>query len=66
MLQTIRMVTSPTSLADLGKKLAPEARATKSFEALLSLTSFGQTDVAGELLAVHPLPSASATAAAPQ
>jgi hypothetical protein len=30
-----------------------------SFEALLSVTSFGQTDVAAEVVAVHPLPSSA-------
>ena len=55
MLQIIRMFTTTEGLADLQKKLAQGSSAS-SFEALLSVTSFRETDVAGELLAVHPLP----------
>jgi hypothetical protein len=58
MMQIIRMVTSESGLADLQKKLPGDGAAT-SFEALLSVTSFGQTDVTGELLAVHPLPNSA-------
>jgi hypothetical protein len=57
MLQIIRMFTTPEGLADLQKKLDEQgAKNNGSFEVLLSVTSFRLTDVAGELLAVHPLP----------
>jgi hypothetical protein len=57
MLQVIRMFTTTAGLADLQKKLDEQGHNTSSFEALLSVTSFRLTDVAGELLAVHPLPN---------
>src|SRR6185369_3920256 len=56
MLQIIRMFTTTAGLEDLQKKLDEQGPKTSSFEALLSVTSFRETDVAGELLAVHPLP----------
>jgi hypothetical protein len=56
MLQVIHMFTTAAGLADLQKKLDEQGHDTSSFEALLSVTSFRLTDVAGELLAVHPLP----------
>ena len=63
MLQIIRMLTTTEGLADLQKKLDEQGHATGSFEALLSVTSFRETDVAGELLAVHPLPHPKTQAA---
>jgi len=65
LLQTIRMVTSVEDLSRLRQKLASQGQETTSFEALLSLTSFGQTDVTGDILAVHPLPTASRAASDP-
>jgi hypothetical protein len=56
LLQIIRMFTTEANLAELQGKLDEQGHDNNSFEALLSVTSFGQTDVAGELLAVHPLP----------
>lgn len=56
MLQIIRMVTTTEGLTDLQKKLDEQGQDTRSFEALLSVTSFRLTDVAGEILAVSPLP----------
>ena len=56
MLQVIRMLTSVDGLAALQKRLDEQGSDMASFEALLSVTSFGQTDVAGELLAVHRMP----------
>jgi hypothetical protein len=56
MLQIMRMFTSTEGLAELQKKLDEQGNVTGSFEALLSVTAFRLTDVAGELLAVHPLP----------
>ena len=56
MLQIIQMFTTAEGLADLQKKLDEQGHSTGSFEALLSVTSFRLTDVAGELLAVNPLP----------
>jgi hypothetical protein len=58
MLLTVRTFTSPASLEDLEKRLrAFRDPLPDSFEALLSVTSFGQTDVAAEVLAVHVLPN---------
>jgi hypothetical protein len=60
MLLTVRNFTSTTGLRDLEKRLrAFRDPLPDSFEALLSVTSFGQTDVASEVLAVHPLPNSS-------
>jgi ankyrin repeat protein len=50
---------SPESLRDIGRRLpAVHKQQPDSFEALLSVTSFGQTDVAAEILDVHALPNA--------
>jgi hypothetical protein len=58
MLLTVRTFTSPSGLKDVEKRLrAFRDPLPDSFEALLSVTSFGQTDVAAEVLAVHPLPN---------
>jgi hypothetical protein len=57
MLLTVRTFTSPGGLQDVEKKLrAFRDPLPDTFEALLSLTSFGQTDVAAEVLDVHALP----------
>jgi hypothetical protein len=57
MLLTVRTFTSPAGLQDVEKKLrAFRDPLPDTFEALLSLTSFGQTDVAAEVLDVHALP----------
>jgi hypothetical protein len=61
--QIIRMFTTPEGLADLQKKLDERGPNSDSFEALLSVTSFRLTDVAGELLEVHPLPHPKALGA---
>jgi hypothetical protein len=57
MLLTVRTFTSTSGLAELKEKLAALGRVPDSFEALLSVTSFGQTDVAADLVAVHALPT---------
>ena len=60
MLLTVRTFTSPSGLKELGKRLrAFRDPLPDSFEALLSVTSFGQTDVAAEVLAVHTLPNSA-------
>jgi hypothetical protein len=60
MLLTVRTFTSKSGLQELEKRLLAERRPLPdSFEALLSVTSFGQTDVAAEVLAVHPLPNSA-------
>jgi hypothetical protein len=60
MLLTVRTFTSPRSLKDLEKRLrAFRDPLPDSFEALLSVTSFGQTDVAAEVLDVHVLPNSA-------
>ncbi len=65
MLLTVRTFTSARELADVGRRLlASHAPLPDSFEALLSVTSFGQTDVAAEVLDVHALPNAVNGAAA--
>lgn len=58
MLQVLRMFTTEAGLANLQQKLDEQGQSAESFEVLLSVTSFGLTDVADELLAVHPLPHA--------
>lgn len=57
-LQIVRTVTSPDGLNRLEAKLAasPGARA-DSFEALLTVTGFRQTDLSAEVIDVHPLPA---------
>ena len=60
MLLTVRTFTSPSSLKDLEKRLrAFRDPLPDSFEALLSVTSFGQTDVAAEVVEVHALPNSA-------
>ena len=59
MLLTVRTFTSTQGLKELEKRLrAFHDPLPDSFEALLSVTSFGQTDVAAEVIAVHTLPKA--------
>ncbi|HEU4624326.1 MAG TPA: hypothetical protein VFS52_06160 [Steroidobacteraceae bacterium] len=59
---TVRTFTSKSGLQDLQKRLlAIRNPLPDSFEALLAVTSFGQTDVAAEVLAVHALPNTAAT-----
>ena len=63
MLLTVRTFTSPGSLKDLEKRLRTfRDPLPDSFEALLSVTSFGQTDVAAEVLDVHVLPNSAPVA----
>jgi len=64
MLLTVRMFTSAQGLQELEKRLlAFHNPLPDSFEALLSVTSFGQTDVAAEVLDVHAMPNAARSAA---
>jgi hypothetical protein len=64
MLLTVRMFTSAQGLQELEKRLlAFHNPLPDSFEALLSVTSFGQTDVAAEVLDVHALPNVARSAA---
>ncbi len=59
MLLTVRTLVSPERLRDIGRRLLESHKSQPdSFEALLSVTSFGQTDVAAEVLDVHALPHA--------
>ena len=59
MLLTMRAFTSTEKLQEIGQRLlASHKPSPDSFEALLSLTSFGQTDVATEILDVHAMPNA--------
>ena len=64
MLLTVRMFTSAQGLQELERRLlAFHNPLPDSFEALLSVTSFGQTDVAAEVLDLHALPNAARSAA---
>ena len=45
------------SAREIGRLLAAQKPQPDSFETLLSVTSFGQTDVAAEILDVHALPN---------
>jgi hypothetical protein len=59
MLLTVRTLTTTKGLEELEKRLlAFPGPLPESFEALLSVTSFGQTDLAAEVLDVHALPNA--------
>jgi hypothetical protein len=72
LLQIVRTLTSPEGLAQFEAKLRTKASGTpESFEALLAVSGFKRTDVAAELVDIHPLsmePGARHTAAqaAPQ
>jgi hypothetical protein len=59
MLLTVRQVTSTQGLHELEKRLRAFAGGSlpDSFEALLSVTSFGQNDVAAEVIDVHAMPN---------
>jgi hypothetical protein len=60
MLLTVRTFTSPGGLQDVEKRLrASRESVPGTFEALLALTSFGQTDVAAEVVDVHALPNSA-------
>jgi len=58
MMLTVRTFTSAERLQEIARRL-PASRGSPpdAFEALLSVTSFGQTDVAAEILDVHALPN---------
>lgn len=58
MLLTVHMATSTKGQQELEQRLRALSGGAlpDSFEALLSVTSFGQTDVAAEMIDVHPLP----------
>jgi hypothetical protein len=56
LLQVIRTLTSPGGLRDFDRKLeAAAGPATQSFEALLSVTGFKQTDLGAEVVDLHRL-----------
>jgi hypothetical protein len=58
LLQIVRTLTSPEGLAKFEKRLGSETPSTKdSFEALLTVTGFKQTDIAADIVALHPLPA---------
>jgi hypothetical protein len=58
MLLTVRTFTTTKGLQELEKRLlAFPGPLPESFEALLAVTSFGQTDVAAEVVAVNRLPN---------
>lgn len=60
LLLTVRTFTSESGLHELDKRLRASGHALpNTFEALLAVTSFGQTDVAAELVAVHTLPNST-------
>jgi hypothetical protein len=60
MLLTVRTFTSPSGLQDVEKRLrAFREPPPDTFEALLAVTSFGQTDVAAEVIDVHALPNSA-------
>jgi hypothetical protein len=60
MLLTVRAFTSRSGLQDVEKRLrALRKPLPESFEALLAVTSFGQTDVASEVIDVHALPNSA-------
>jgi hypothetical protein len=55
-LQIVRTVTSPEGVAKIEKHLSPGVGA-GSFEALLTVTGFKQTDLAAEIVDVTPMPA---------
>jgi hypothetical protein len=55
-LQIVRTVTSPEGVADIEKRLQP-SNAPGSFEALLTVTGFKQTDLTAEIVNVTPMPA---------
>ena len=65
MLQIVRTLTTPESLAAVENQIRAESTdATGSFEALLTVTGDRQTDLAAEVVEVHALPAKSAHAQA--
>ncbi len=58
-LQIVRTVTSPDGVANIQKHLQPGGAA-GSFEALLTVTGFKQTDLAAEVVDVTPMPAQTA------
>jgi hypothetical protein len=57
-LQVVRTLTSPEGLSSFEAKLrAKSAAVPESFEALLTVTGFKQTDLAAEIIAVNELPA---------
>ena len=59
-LQIVRTVTSADGVAKIEKHLSPDTRA-GSFEALLTVTGFKQTDLAAEIVDVTPMPAPPTT-----
>lgn len=58
LLQIVRTLTSPEGLARIEPKLrATGSGSANSFEALLAVTGFKRTDLAAELIDIHPLGS---------
>jgi hypothetical protein len=63
MLQIVRTLTTPESLAAVEQQIRAESTdAAGSFEALLTVTGDRQTDLAAEVVEVHALPAKSARA----
>jgi hypothetical protein len=61
LLQIVRTLTSTEGLAELEKRLAAKSgEMPDSFEALMSVTGFKQTDLGAEFVAVHALPASHA------
>lgn len=57
LLQVVRTLTSPEGLANVEQRLRAEIPGAKdSFEALLTVTGFKQTDLAADVVALHALP----------
>jgi hypothetical protein len=60
LLQIVRTLTSPKGLQEFESRLrAKSGSLPQSFEALMSVTGFRQTDLAAEFIAVHALPTAA-------
>jgi hypothetical protein len=60
LLQIVRTLTSPDGLQEFERRLrAKSGDMPQSFEALLSVTGFKQTDLGSEFIDVHALPAAS-------
>ncbi len=61
LLQILRTMTAPEGLAALDSKLSAQAGGAKEFEALLTVTGFKSTDLAAQVIEVHPMRSAAAS-----
>ncbi len=61
LLQIVRTMTSPEGIAAFESKLNAQASGAEEFEALLTVTGFKTTDLAAEVLEVHPMPRAAAS-----